>query len=265
MLAFSATNAEVRESRVITEKYAVSTQAPLLSISNIWGNVRVRPGVDGEISVTINESRSAPDQQLFDKSKQVLRLDIEAGLNGVSIVVGDRGERWHDVSPCQHCRVDYQFDVLVPPGSTVDASTVVDGKIDVAGITGIVSASNVNGPIALAELHNCAMLASVNGPVRLSFAERPDQNCDIDTINGDITLSLPDGSGLDVALNSFNSRMASEFQVDTFDLPAQIEHTSDNGRHHYRIQQSAGLRLAGGGPVFSISSLNGDVRLQKTQ
>lgn len=265
LLVFSSASAEVSESRVISETYAVNTQAPTLSISNIWGNVRVRPGVEGEISVTINETRSAPTRQLFDRSKEVLRLDIEADLNGLSIIVGDQTERWHDASPCRRCRVDYQFDVLVPPGSTVDANTVMDGKIDVAEINGVVSASNVNGPIAVAALQNCALLDSVNGAVRLSFAKAPDRNCAIETVNGDITLSLPDGSGLDVALDSFNGHMESEFSVDTFDLPAQIDHSADNGRNHYRIQQSAGLRLAGGGPVFSISSLNGDVRIQKSQ
>lgn len=265
VLAISSASAEVSESRVISETYAVNTQAPALSISNIWGNVRVRPGVEGEISVTINETRSAPTQQLFDQSKEVLKLAIEADLNGLSIIVGDQSQQWHGASPCRRCRVDYQFDVLVPPASTVDANTVMDGKIDVAGITGPVSASNVNGPIAVAELRNCALLDSVNGAVRLSFAEAPDQNCAIETINGDITLSLPDGSGLDVALDSFNGQMASEFHIDTFDLPAQIEHTVDDGRQHYRIQQSAGIRLAGGGPVFSISSLNGDVRIQKAK
>ena len=80
-----------------------------------------------------------------------------------------------------------------------------------------------------------------------------------------LDVKLPDGTGLDVALDQFNGRMVSEFPVDPFALPATVEHTTDNGGHRYRIQQSAGLRLEGGGPLFSISSLNGDVRIQKTQ
>jgi hypothetical protein len=44
-----------------------------------------------------------------------------------------------------------------------------------------------------------------------------------------------------------------------------VEHRETGGRHHYRIEQAAGVRLAGGGPVFSVSSMNGDLRIQKTQ
>lgn len=261
----SSAMAEVVETRVQSETYAVNTRTPVLLIDNIWGNVRIRPGADGEISVSIDESRSAPNQQLLEKSKEVLKLDVEANLDGVSIVVGNRDQRWHDVSPCRGCRVDYQFDVRVPPGTQVNASTITDGQIDVEGIDGVVSASNVNGPIAIAALRNCAALDSVNGAVRLQFSQAPDRNCDIETVNGDITVALPDGSGLDVALDSFNGTMASEFQVDTYDLPARVEHTTDDNRHHYRIRQAAGIRVAGGGPTFSISSVNGDVKIEKSR
>jgi hypothetical protein len=76
---------------------------------------------------------------------------------------------------------------------------------------------------------------------------------------------MPVGTGLDVALDLFNGRMVSDFQVDAYALPAVVEHTRDDGQHRYRIQQSAGIRLEGGGPTFSISSLNGDIRIQESQ
>ena len=91
------------------------------------------------------------------------------------------------------------------------------------------------------------------------------EDCDVETINGDITLAFPNGSGLDVALDQFNGRMVSEFEVNPFSIPAIVEHTNNEDGHRYRIQQSAGLRLDGGGPRFSISSLNGDVRIRKNQ
>ena len=257
--------APVTESRVWTESYPVNTPTPHLAISNIWGNVRVRPGTSGQITVTVDERRSAPDQARFDRSLETLRLDVEADTNGVSIRVGERNQPWELRQPCRGCRVDYQFEVLVPTGTQLDVGTVLDGTIDVAGVVGMISASNVNGPITVREVRDCELLESVNGKVDVSFMLAPGQDCNIETINGDITLTLPSGSGLDVALDLFNGRMVSEFAVDPFALPATVEHTSDGDSHRYRIQQSAGLRLEGGGPMFSISSLNGDIHIQKTQ
>ena len=257
--------APVTESRVWTESYPVNTLAPHLAISNIWGNVRVRPGTSGQITVTVDERRSAPDQTRFERSLETLRLDVEADTNGVSIRVGERNQPWELRKPCGGCRVDYQFEVLVPTGTQLDVGTVLDGTIDVAGVVGMISASNVNGPITVREVRDCELLESVNGKVDVSFMLAPGQDCNIETINGDITLALPSGSGLDVALDLFNGRMVSEFAVDPFALPATVKHTSDGDGHRYRIQQSAGLRLEGGGPMFSISSLNGDIHIQKTQ
>jgi len=262
-LMSSANAAPVSETRTWTESFPVTSEAPQLTIKNIWGNVNVRPGSPGTISVVIDEKRSAPSQALFERSLETFRLDIETDVDGVAIYVGDHDGTWERRDPCRGCRVDYQFEVTVPPGTQLDVSTVNDGRIDVSGISGMVSASNVNGPISVSEIGNCNDLDSVNGAVDVSFSTAPGQDCSIGTINGDIAISMPDGSGLDVALDLFNGRMTTEFEVDSYALPAQVEQSNDNGRLRYKIQQSAGLRIENGGPTFSISSLNGDIRFQK--
>ena len=259
----TADAAPVSETRTSTESYPVATSAPHLTIKNIWGNVRVRPGPAGTISVVIDEKRSAPSQELFELSLDVLKLNVETDVDGVSIYVGENNKNWQRRDSCLGCRVDYQFEVTVPPGTQLDVGTVNDGRIDVAGISGMVRASNVNGPISVSEIVDCSDLESVNGAVDVSFSVAPGQNCNIETINGDIAISLPDGSGIDVALDLFNGRMTTEFEVDSYALPAQVEQSTDNGHYRYRILQSAGLRLDGGGPTFSISSLNGDIQIRK--
>ena len=266
-LLLSATVAaqSVTQSRAWTESFPVSGPEPRLKISNIWGTVRVRSGPDGQIAIAVDEKRSAPDQERYDRSLQILALSIEADTDRVVIAVGEPTKNWNWNDPCRGCRVDYQFDVVVPEGTRLELGTVLDGAIDVNGVAGTISASNVNGPIKVHRARGCAILESVNGELDVSFGQAPVENCDIETINGDITLSLPNGSGLDVALDQFNGRVVSEFAVDPFAIPAVVEHTNDDDGHRYRIQQSAGLRLDGGGPTFSISSLNGDVRIRKNQ
>jgi len=253
----------IEESRSWTETYPVTADNPTLEIGNIWGDVNVRPGKAGEIVVSIKERRSAPDQQRFERSLQTLRLNIEADDNGVALYVGNRDRDWHGRDNCHGCRVDYHFDVTVPAVTHLDVSTVNDGHIDIAGIASKVSAANVNGPIAVTELRNCVVMNSVNGEVSLAFAAAPAADCDIETINGDITLNLPDDSGLDVAMDLFNGRMLTQLPVEALALPVTVEHIETGGRHQYRIAQQAGVRIGAGGPKFTISSMNGDIRIQK--
>ncbi len=265
LLANTAIAAErVEQSKTWTETFPVTTGSPTLNIENIWGDVRVRPGRDGEIVVTIKELRSAPDQKRFDRSLETLKLNTESDDSGVAFYVGTADRNWHGRNRCRACRLDYQFDVVVPVNTQLDVSTVNDGRIDVADVAGSVSAANVNGPISVSGMHVCEELNSVNGEVDLGFATPPGDNCTIETINGDITLVLPENSGFDVAMDLFNGRMLTQLPVDSLALPATVEHTESNGRHQYKIAQLAGVRIGAGGPLFTISSMNGDIRIQKT-
>jgi DUF4097 and DUF4098 domain-containing protein YvlB len=128
-----------------------------------------------------------------------------------------------------------------------------------------VNASNVNGPVAARDLQDCSQIESVNGAVDVSFARPPSRDCSIKTINGDITLTVPGSAGLDAALSMMQGQVVSEFDLEPLALPARVEQRNDDGRFIYHVAQAAGIRLGKGGPTFSIESLNGDLRIRKSQ
>ena len=263
--SLAAAAGPVSESRSWTDAYPVTAAAPRLEVSNIWGSVNVRVGERGVITVAITEQRSAPDQARFDYSQEVLKLDVDADASGVSLQVGNRDDAWWQRKDCQDCRVDYQFDITVPADAVVDVGTVMDGRIDVRGVAGAISASNVNGPIVIDGVHDCADVENVNGPVTLGFNRAPLHDCSIETVNGDVTLDMPEHASLDVALDLFNGAVSSELPVGPFELPASVERIVEDGRTRYRIQQLAGIRIGAGGPTYSVASINGDLNIKKHQ
>ena len=267
LLAAGNAAATVTDQKTWSQSFPVTAGVPRLLIDNIWGNVRVRTGTAREIAVTVNERRSAPNQELFELSKQTIFLDVQADSEGVAMVVGkpEDSTARPRVNRCRGCRVDYQFEVTVPPGTQIDVSTVTDGSIDVVGGGGAVTASNVNGPVAVTELQDCAEIESVNGTVEVSFARAPSHDCSIKTINGDITLTVPGSAGLDAALSMMQGKVVSEFDLEPLALPAKVEQRNEDGRFIYHVAQAAGIRLGKGGPTFSIESINGDLRIRKSQ
>jgi hypothetical protein len=267
VVADHAAAAAVADQKTWSQSFPVTAAVPRLLIDNIWGNVRVRIGSAREIAVTVDEKRSAPSQELFELSKQTIFLDVQVNADGVAMVVGKPEDTTvrPRVNRCRGCRVDYQFEVTVPPGTQIDVSTVTDGGIDVAGGGGPVSASNVNGPVAVKDLQECSEIESVNGEVEVSFARAPSRDCSIKTINGDITLTVPGGTGLDAALSVMQGNIVSEFDLEPLALPAKIDQRQEEGRFVYHIEQAAGIRLGSGGPTFSIESLNGDLRIRKSK
>lgn len=267
LLAFgSGTAHAVSDHKTWSQTYPVTAGAPRLLIDNVWGNVRVRTGAAREIAVTVDERRTAPTDELFELSKQTIYLDVQADGNGVSMIVG-KPERMSGRrnDRCRGCRVDYQFEVTVPPGTQIDVSTVTDGSIDVAGAGSSVNASNVNGPVAVKDVQDCSQIESVNGAVEVSFARAPSRDCTIKTVNGDITLAVPGGAGFDATLNMMQGKVMSEFDLEPLALPAKVEQSKEDGRFVYRIEQAAGVRLGNGGPTFSIESLNGDLRIRQSK
>lgn len=263
LVAASARAEPVEERREWNERFDVTLAEPTLEVRNIWGDVVILPGAEGEITLAIREHRTAPDQALFERSLQVYGLDIRADGQGVEVRVGRQDLFQIGRDYCRNCRVDYQFEIRVPPETKVNASTVNDGRVEISKISGRISAANVNGPVTIRDARACETVNSVNGEVIVGFGAAPGSDCSIETINGDISLQVPAGSGLDLAVDLGNGRVTSELAVDPIAIPARVEHTRSGASNHYRIEQAAGVRLAGGGPVFSVTSMNGDLRIQK--
>jgi len=253
----------VETQREWTERYAVTTAEPVVEIHNIWGDVSILPGAEGEVSIVIHEHRSAPTQDLFERSSEIYGIEFHASEQAVLVRVGEDRQSWHGQDPCRGCRVDATFEVRVPPASSVYASTVNDGRVEIGGIRGAINADNVNGPVTIREAHACETVESINGDVLLAFEGPPDSDCRIHTINGDIRVQVPEGSGLDFAVDLGNGRVTSELPIEPQAIPARVEHTESSGTHQYRIEQATGLRLAGGGAVLQVKSMNGDLRIQK--
>ena len=265
-LATSVAAAErLEEQRDWTETFAVTSTAPTLTVSNIWGPVVIRAGRDGEIAVRVTGAISAPDAKRLERALTIFAIDVQADDASVALLVGEPRWEWQRRDPCARCRAEYAFEISVPAGTIVDASTVNDGRVEIRDVSGAVSASNINGPIAIENVGDCKRVDNINGRIELSFAARPQADCDIETTNGDIDVSIPRGAGLDLALNLYNGRVVSEFDVEPLPLPARVEATTDAEGRRYRIEQSAGVRIGRGGPRFTIASMNGDVRIASNQ
>jgi hypothetical protein len=265
VLACTSVRAErVTEQKSWRQVYPVTSGQPRLTVHNIWGNVRVRAGAEGEIVVSASERRSAQTTEAFEKSKEQLRLEVDASPQGVSLIV-IHPERRDRIDVCQGCSLEYQFDISVPPDALIDVRTVTDGRVDVSGIRGPVTAGNVNGAVAVSGLDECSNIESVNGTLEVVFARIPAGNCNLKTINGEITVGLPAGTGLEAIVDLGHGQIESDFDVDAMTLPVRVEKSRQQDHWRYRVQKSAGLRVGAGGPTFTFASLNGDVRILKNK
>ena len=245
------------------ETFPVEGNAPVLVVSNIWGPVSVTSGPAGVIEVNVRTQLDAPDERRLERTREIFAVDVTTSSSTVELNVGDSYHTLKREDRCRRCKASHAFEIVVPEGTSVDISTVNDGVVRISGVKGPVSASNVNGPVSILAASACDSIEAINGDVELEFSTLPNNACSVETINGDIRLGVPPGSGLDVALDLFNGRVTSEFDVSPITMPAVVEKSDVEGQSRYRISQSAGVRIGRGGPLFTIASLNGDVNLVK--
>ena len=246
------------------KEFPVNTDMPLLKIDNIWGDIRVRSANQSFIEVSVSERLYASNQSDFDQLKTLIPFIESAEENSVSFQIGER-DHWqsHRFRNCRRCRIDYNFDVVVPPRTVIDVSTVNDGKIEIVDVTGAISANNINGPISIEGLQQCDKVKSINDNIKLAFAGSPQSDCYIKTINGNISAILPPDSHFNAELTFRNGQVYSQFELIPQPSAAIIDHRQDNSRHIYRVEQSSVVQIGQGGSTLSFDTLNGDIRINK--
>lgn len=252
--------APVTEQRDWNETFDVGSD-PVLSIDNIWGDITIKAGGGDRIEMSIRIVRQADDQESFDRSLEQIPLAIEQHGNGVSLRVGRDYRGWRDRPRCNGCKLRVDLVVSVPADASLDVSTVNDGDIVIAGITGRVTAANVNGSVSVGGLTQCIDVETINGDLEIEFVMSPQTDCRIETLNGDIDLSLSADADVRFAVELSNGKLRSTLDLAPYAIPASVSQTTRDGRNYYNIEQLAGLQLGRGGRTLTLKSLNGDVRV----
>jgi hypothetical protein len=143
-------------------------------------------------------------------------------------------------------KVDYR--ITVPAGARVRVENV-NGSVEVTAVAGEVHAETTNGNVEVRDASGAVEATSVNGTLRVGFAALADgADHKFSTVNGSITLSLPEGAGGRVEATTVNG------SVDN-DLP--FEATEKGSR-----RRLAG-RLGKGTGSLEASTVNGSIRFKR--
>jgi hypothetical protein len=144
--------------------------------------------------------------------------------------------------------VNVEFELRVPKDVVFEGRTI-NGGIQ-AEVDGRASVSTVNGSIEV-QAGTLTEAATINGSIRATVrtsASSPD-DIKLTTVNGSVTLSLPEGVNADVSAKTVNGGISSEF--------GEIEVRKKWG------PRSAEGRLGRGGRELAVSTVNGGIRITR--
>lgn len=109
--------------------------------------------------------------------------------------------------------VSVHFKVRVPKGVRVDVTTV-NGGLTVNDVTSEVIATTVNGSINARSTGGPVRAKTVNGGINVSMGSLGSaDDLEYESVNGSITIELPDNFNAQVELGTVNGRVSTDFPI----------------------------------------------------
>ncbi|MCC6651977.1 MAG: hypothetical protein IT348_12570 [Candidatus Eisenbacteria bacterium] len=219
-----------------------------LAIHGVNGQISAEPATGNRIEITADKHGRKQDPSTVE-------IKVVQDSDGISVcaVYPDGG------SPCtgrgnmhrntRNNDVQVDFTVRVPAGLTFDANTV-NGAVRAIGLNGPVRAHTVNGECEI-ETSQSGEASTVNGGVRATIGKvGAREKLDFNTVNGSITLLLPDGIDARLDGSTVNGSIQSDF-------PAKV-----SGKWGPRSMTAT---LGEGGARVNASTVNGSIRVRRSQ
>jgi len=211
-------------------------------ISNVNGSITVTGG-SGD-SVEVLAIKKADNQKELDEIEIVIsetssEITIETEL-------GESDGWWSHGSTGGQVT----YEITVPSGITLDSVETVNGNVDISGVTGKVVAESVNGDLDISNLAGDVRLSTVNGGIEAGFDKLDgDQSVKAETVNGRVTLVLPDDADCEISADTLNGGInAKDFGLD-----------ADKGF----VGSDLNGKIGSGSARVNIDTVNGGIKIKK--
>lgn len=221
-----------------------------LEIRGVNGDVRAVPATDGVARVTATRTARRSDPS----SVRLEVVEHEGGVTICAVYPTPRDARrendcrpggGHHNTRRNDTRVD--FVVRVPAGVRLSGHTV-NGWVRAEGLGADVRASTVNGDVEV-RTTGFAEASTVNGDIHCRVGRSTlTDDVEFETVNGSITVEMPEGLDADFRANTVNGSIDSDFAIL---VTGKVSRRSMRGT------------IGDGGPELRLSTVNGSIRLRR--
>lgn len=278
MLLVSAYAYGQSQTETITKSITVkdNTKAFWFCVCNIEGDIRVESYSGNTVEVEISKEIRARDEADVRQGMEVIQVQVDEGSDYARVIMTSPNQILVEKEDPLNCswdwnrngnRLNYKYSldykIKVPEGISVKVSTVNNGDVSVTNVGGELYAGNVNGSVYLEGVSDNVKAKTVNGKLNVSMNEMPKEFASFDTVNGDITLELPE---MNDGVYNFVTRWGkvySDIEFDSKVAPKVQKVANKGGGTKYKIANSNGYQIGKGGPVLDFETLNGNIRIRK--
>lgn len=226
------------------QTYAITADGRV-ELDNINGDVHISSWDRNEVKV--DAVKYADTKERLDEAK----IEIDSGKDYLSIQTKypDHNNTWNWGSHNNPAGVEYTL--TVPRTARLDEIKLINGALDISGVSGEVRASCINGRLQAQDLSGRAKLDTVNGRLEAKFKELTKESVELNSVNGSVDLTIPSDSNAEVEANTVSGRISNDFGL--------------NVNRHQMVGQSLRGELGNGGAHIKLNNVNGRIEIHHAQ
>lgn len=223
------------------QTYAIAPEGRL-ELDNINGDVHISTWDRSEVKV--DAVKYADSKERLDE----VRIEINSGKDRLSIRTKypDHNHTFTWGSHDNPAGVEYTL--TVPRTLRLDEVKLINGELDIAGVTGEVRASCINGRLEARNLAGRAELSTINGHLDVQFDQLSSSTVDLHSVNGSVDLTIPSDSRAEIEASTLSGGIGNDFGLRV--------------NHHRYVGHELRGELGTGGPRIRVGNVNGHIEIR---
>jgi hypothetical protein len=226
------------------QTYALNADGRI-ELDNINGAVHISSWDRNEVKV--DAVKYADTKERLDEAK----IEIESAKDVLSIRTKypEHDHTWNWGSRNNPAGVEYTL--TVPRRARLDEIKLINGSLDVTGVSGEVRASCINGRLEAHDLAGRAKLETINGHLEARFTTLAGNSVELNSVNGSVELTIPSDSKAELEASTVSGGIDNDFGLHV-------------NRHQFVGRDLRG-ELGSGGTRIKLENVNGRIEIRHAQ
>jgi DUF4097 and DUF4098 domain-containing protein YvlB len=226
------------------QTYALTADGRV-ELDNINGAVHISSWDRNEVRV--DAVKYANTKERLDEAK----IEVNSGTDHLSIRTMYRD---HDLNfnwGSHNNPAGVEYTLKVPRTVRLDEIKLINGSLDVTGVSGEVRASCINGRLEAHNLAGRANLSTVNGSLDARFDKLSGSWVELNSVNGSLDLTIPSDSKAKIEASTVSGGINNDFGLHV--------------NHHRFVGHDMRGELGSGGTRIKLENVNGRIEIHHAQ
>ena len=226
------------------QTYAISADGRV-ELDNINGDVHISTWDRNEVKV--DAVKYADTKERLDEAK----IEIHSSPNSLSIETRypDHDHTFNWGGHNNPATVDYTL--TVPKTVRLDEIKLINGELDVTGVSGEVHASSINGRVEAHDLSGRAELSTINGRLVAKFSQLAADRVELNSVNGSVELIIPSDANAEIEASTVSGGIDNDFGLHV--------------NHHRYVGHDLRGEIGSGGARIKLENVNGRIDIRHAQ